>query len=257
MWTAAVAQGTWSGWDLPGVGPPAPARAEPRPTFPLRAAALAFAGVLSGIIASFLFGVASWALTHSPTVTLVAGQAGLWAGLLGACALASRRFGTGDVAADLGFRFRWADAGTGMAWSLLGRLVLVLVVIPVVQVSQRLAGSNDEVFTAVEENSAARLALFVIAVIGAPLIEELFFRGLLLRALDSRLAPRTAVAVQGLAFGLVHVSPFRGLGNASVFVGLSAFGMFQGCLARRYGRLGPAVATHAWFNATSTAFSLL
>jgi membrane protease YdiL (CAAX protease family) len=91
--------------------------------------------------------------------------------------------------------------------------------------------------------------------IGAPIVEELFFRGLLQQALARfRMG---AVILQGLIFGVVHVTPGEGLGNVGIVGGLSAFGIVLGVAVRRTGRLGTAIVGHALFNAMAVIPILL
>jgi membrane protease YdiL (CAAX protease family) len=79
--------------------------------------------------------------------------------------------------------------------------------------------------------------------VGAPLVEELFFRGLLFRALLGR-APvpvPVAVVVSALLFALAHF-------EAVQFAGLAVFGVVLALLAWRTGRLMPGIGAHAAFN---------
>ena len=91
-------------------------------------------------------------------------------------------------------------------------------------------------------------------VVGAPFFEELFFRGLLFKALARVCTPlgvgpsarRTAglvvaVVLDGLLFGLAH-------GEWEQFAGLAAFGMVLAVISYRTGRLGLNMVTHASFN---------
>jgi membrane protease YdiL (CAAX protease family) len=87
----------------------------------------------------------------------------------------------------------------------------------------------------------------------APLVEELFFRGLLLRSLLGicaadlglgRAAVPVAVVVDGLVFGLAH---FEGL----QFTALAGFGVLVGAIVTRTGRLGTGICAHAAFNAAA------
>ena len=94
-------------------------------------------------------------------------------------------------------------------------------------------------------HGAGQLAVLVaVLAVGAPLVEELFFRGLVLRALAGRLPVPVAIVVTGLAFGLAHFEALQ-------FAGLAVFGMVLAALAWRSGRLAPSIAAHAAFNATA------
>ncbi len=81
-------------------------------------------------------------------------------------------------------------------------------------------------------------------VVAAPLAEELFFRGLLFRAIQARWGLALGMAISGLLFALVHfevsvVIPFWGIGM------LFAFAYYQS------GSLWTPVIAHAIFNGVS------
>src|SRR3954451_6673932 len=112
--------------------------------------------------------------------TLAIGQAGLWVGLLGAPILASRRKGSGDLRQDFGLEFRATDPLVGIPIGVLCQLVLVpLIYLPLQQfVSKK---DLEEPVRRVTESAQGSgfFALAVVVVVGASLVEELFFRGLL------------------------------------------------------------------------------
>ena len=85
--------------------------------------------------------------------------------------------------------------------------------------------------------------------VGAPVIEELFFRGLLLRALKARIGSVGAVIASGVLFGLAHFEPLQ-------LPVLALFGVVLGMVALRTGRLGPGICAHAAFNSLAV-YSLL
>ena len=162
--------------------------ADARAALPVRAAWVGLAGFVAGVLLAL--GGALLGRALAPDVLLVRlllSQAGLWSGLLGACVVASRRWGTGELRADYGLRARGSDVGRGLLLSLGARLGGGLALAVLVAVAPGLAGSNTEIFSLAEGDRPALLALAVLAVVGAPLVEETFFRGLLLRSLRSRL----------------------------------------------------------------------
>jgi membrane protease YdiL (CAAX protease family) len=92
----------------------------------------------------------------------------------------------------------------------------------------------------------AGLAVLGVVMIGcAPLFEELLFRGVILRALRSRLSAAPAVALQGLLFGAFHIDPRWGLGNIGLVLVIAGMGIAFGVLAERTGRLGAGMLAHA------------
>jgi membrane protease YdiL (CAAX protease family) len=223
----------------------------------------AIVGFVVGVIASSI-AVAIWvaatgsSATSTSTTSVgvsVASLVGLWVGLAGAPLLASRLKGTRHLSVDFGFRLRlWPDVPLGIAVGLGSQLILlpvlyipVRVLVPHLdqqlgQPAQHLTGGADV---------AGLVVLGIFVVIGAPLVEELFFRGLLLRSLEKtkglaslgrRATPTLAVLISAVAFGLAHLEVLQ-------LLGLTAFGIVLGVLAERWRRLGPGIVAHATFNA--------
>ena len=231
------------------MGEPAPLPEGP-PNGPRWGMGDAMAGFLAGVFLSVLF-ISIWvAVSGSDRTTLglfTAGIAGNWLGLGGAIALACRRKGTGSLAADFGLRIERRDIGPGLAAGILSQLVLIpLLYVPV----HLLFPDVDVAEKAKEVTDLAKgggIALIAVCIVfGAPLVEELFFRGLLQRSAARRLGPGWAIAVSAVTFGLAHFQPVQ-------LLGLVAFGVVLGVLAQRAGRLGPSLVAHMAFNATTVA----
>lgn len=85
------------------------------------------------------------------------------------------------------------------------------------------------------------LLLFVIAGVMAPLVEEMFFRGMLLTFLRRHLSDAAAVGVQAVLFAAIHFQALQ-------FPGLLLMGIVSGMLTVRSGRLGPSWGMHVGFN---------
>ncbi len=97
-------------------------------------------------------------------------------------------------------------------------------------------------------SSAERLALLGVAVLLAPVCEEVVFRGWLLSALRARLRDAWAVALAGLLFACMHLDPVR-------FAALWALGTLFAWLALRAGSVWPAVLAHAVNNGLGLALA--
>ncbi|MBV8387857.1 MAG: CPBP family intramembrane metalloprotease [Acidimicrobiia bacterium] len=190
--------------------------------------------------------ISAWAggaTSKNPSLgTLAAGEAALWLGLLGAPILASRTKGAGSLREDFGLSFRWTDPLVGLPIGVVCQLLLVpLIYLPL----QQFISKHDlEAPVRQVTNSAHGASYFiltVVVVVGAPFVEELFFRGLVLRSLQRRFGDVWAVAGSAVVFGLAHFEPLQ-------LPALVALGVILGMLAVSTKRLGPSIFTHAGFN---------
>jgi membrane protease YdiL (CAAX protease family) len=212
------------------------------------AAGLVLAGIAASV-SSALVGYHASSGAALPVAVTVSDVSALWIGLVGAALWASRRRGTAGLAQDLGFR-------VGSVWDLVGGaavglasqyLLIPLLYLPFEQFDHSLAhqlGAPAHQDTAAAHGVVQIVVLFAVLAVGAPIVEELFFRGLLLRGLLARTPAAVAIVVTGLLFALAHF-------EAVQFPGLAAFGVILGLLAWWTGRLGPGIAAHAAFNAAA------
>jgi membrane protease YdiL (CAAX protease family) len=186
--------------------------------------------------------------------------------LFGTALLASKRRGTGSLARDFGLSFRPVDLAIGLGVGLAAKIVGVLVAIPLVGLSGGTPTSNvplqnDFLWTVLNTVIATTLV--------APVVEELFFRGMLLRAIRNGILrgpaahPRNeppspslvrsallgSVLISSAAFMLVHLyqaldlPTLLVLGSSTLILGLA-----NAVLATRTGRLGPGIVAHIVFN---------
>ncbi len=222
----------------------------PWPTLPARALSYVLAGLVGGVLAASAAAATCLALgaqTYSP-VTVVADLVALWAFLVGAAVLASRRLGSGDLGRDYWWGFRPVDAVRGAGASVVGRVVVTMVTAVILGLAQRRVSGNTQVLTHQRGHPLNLVVVGASAVIGAPIVEELFFRGLLLRSLAGRMSYGWAVLIQGAAFGMAHAQLGQdGLTAVAVVAGTATFGIVQGLFAARW-RLGALMVSHALFN---------
>ena len=179
-------------------------------------------------------------------VGLVALQVPLWLGLLGTPLLA-RRYGL-DWRSQIRWRMRAIDVVVGAAIGLALQIVVVpLLYWPIFRIFGDLDVERPaRELTGLAETPLEVVLLVVMTVMLAPLTEEVFFRGLLQTALLDRLGPVRAVAVSSVAFGVTHFQLVQ-------FPALVLVGVVNGILVLRTGRLGPALWSHAAFNAVTVA----
>lgn len=213
--------------------------------------------ILAGgaVVGSVLAGVVA-ALTGSTSGsgTTLAGEIGLWSGMVGAAVFVSRRYGTRSLRNDFGLALNWRDLWPG-ACALVVGLVLTNLVAAAFSGS-RFAGSNTQIIAGEKHNGVGFAVITVIVAVGAPVFEELFFRGVLRTALAVRLGSHAAVWIQAGLFGLAHYRPAGGLGNVSVIVIVGSLGVVLGYTARATRRLGPGMIAHGLFNSIQVVLVL-
>ncbi|HEX2274634.1 MAG TPA: CPBP family glutamic-type intramembrane protease [Acidimicrobiales bacterium] len=226
--------------------PPSEPRPEPQPRLPGRAAVTALIGFVAGLAASIVLSLLGAVLGLPEIVRLVVSQAGLWSGLLGACVVVSRRFGTGHVARDFGLVVAWSDLGWGLLMAIAGRMAVAIAVLPFLPFP-RLVGGDEEAFRFFNTDTASFIVVAVLALVGAPIVEELFFRGVLQGAFLDRLGTVWAIGLSSVLFGLAHFNPILGLANVSLIAAITAAGIVFG-ITVRLRRLGSSVFAHSFFN---------
>lgn len=249
----------WTGYTERWFVAPGAASA-PAPGAPIRAGWTALLGMVVGLgcsIAAVVLLIVAGADADGPFV-LLGSTTGLWAGLFGACVIAVRRKGTGSLR-DLGLlRFRWVDAALGLGFG----TALVFAVGALAQVMDAFAPEivprgRDELFDPFSGDSGFTITVIVlIAVVGAPFFEELFFRGLVQGTLVARWGVAVGVIVQAMLFGVVHMTFDGGWGNVGVFLMILVVGLALGVIRFGFKRLGPGMFTHATYNAIIVAIAI-
>lgn len=202
-------------------------------------AGLLAALVVGGIVASAR--APRHALDAIDVAVLVAAQA---AAMLGGVVWVSRRKGNGSLRRDFGLvvhpgDWRWLVAGVAVQ---VGGLAAVA---PVQLLLHRRQDAQQTV-RALQRSGAAEAAVaLALVVVLVPLVEELVFRGLLLRGLLRRTGTGWTVAIDAGVFGVAHlVDP----GAAIVLVPLLVLGGLSAARAVRTGELSQSVLLHAGFN---------
>ncbi len=184
-----------------------------------------------------------------PIWFLFVGAVPLWVCYGGGPLLTAARRGNGPVQ-DLGLTARPRDFASGVAAGLVTQfLILWALYFPILWfIDDDPSQPARELINSIDGN-LDRFLLIVLVTVAAPVVEEVFFRGLLLRALMRRFGPLVAVCVQAAVFAAVHAQWLQ-------FPGLFVFGLVAGGLVAVTGRLGPAVIAHMAFNAGTLALLL-
>ena len=166
----------------------------------------------------------------------------------------SRLKGQKSLGDDFGFRIRLRDAKALVVGATL-EVVLSLALFPILQLDPH--AKNQQLLTDLNSHrDGATVVLFVIgAVILAPLVEELLFRGVLLRSLLRKVEPPIAILLSAVIFALVH---YLGDPNTLPFLpALTGLGVVLAVVALRTGDLSASIFVHAGFNLTTTVLFLV
>lgn len=208
----------------------------------------ALGGYLTAIVASNVASVVLVLIDPNALTTvtgLVVSSMGLWVGFLGAPVHASRTKGSGRLRLDFGLWQRWFDPLVGLPLGVLAQVVVVpLVYVPIFWIIGERDVSDEARELLGRGNGLSMVALVLVVGIGAPIVEEVFFRGLFQRSAVNRLGRVGGVILVAVAFAATHLQPLQ-------FPGLLVAGLLFGILADRFGRLGPPIWAHIGFNLTT------
>jgi membrane protease YdiL (CAAX protease family) len=179
---------------------------------------------------------------------------GSWSGLLLVLLWASRRKGFGTFARDFGFRFRWVDPILGFAIGFVTLLATGLLADLIARLfDDDPVGNAETIFAGQEANTAGLVAMGIAAAIGAPIVEELFFRGLALRAIERRYGAVVGVIGSTILFTLPHYQGGSAVSVISLFAVIGSYALVLAVLTRLIERLGPAVFAHMTINGLGVA----
>jgi membrane protease YdiL (CAAX protease family) len=170
----------------------------------------------------------------------------LWIPFVVALVVVSRRWGQDQFSRDFKVHLRWVDLA-GLPIGIASQLLLVPLIYWPLQRIWPDAFSSDEIEQRARElwdkaHGGWIVGLVVVVALGAPIIEELVYRGLILKALQSRLNDWLALIISAAWFALIHLQPVE-------LPGLFAFALVLGICFQRTGRLGMSVMAHIGFNA--------
>ncbi len=208
--------------------------------------AFVLAGAASTIVIA-LTGYSGSGTQDVPTWVLAAGALSMWAVFLSI--LPSRL--AKDSEKSLRSFFSWfcpRDIYVGVPLGVASQLLLVNIVNwPLSQLFPD-TFSFDEVSKRAEDlvngaQGSSLIILFLVVVVGAPIVEEIVYRGSLQNGLVSTMGQRRGVIVTAVIFAAIHLVPVE-------YPGLFAFALVLGLARQKTGTLGLPIITHLAFNAT-------
>jgi membrane protease YdiL (CAAX protease family) len=203
--------------------------------------------VVVSVAVMSISGTSSNDATDSPTTwVLTLSALGLWLPFVFMLRWVARRADT-DFRQYFGMRFAKTD-WLGIPLGIFCQVVLMNVVnwplnkwFPSTFNPQRIETRARDMVDAA--HGAWFIVLFVVVVVGAPLVEELVYRGFIQGGLQTQLGSTWALIIAAAWFTVVHLEPIE-------FPGLFAFAIVLGLCYKRTQRIGLSVVTHLAFNAT-------
>jgi membrane protease YdiL (CAAX protease family) len=216
--------------------------------------------IIGGVVGAFVLlatgGSEQLSLTELSLGAIAISLMGGWLGFLGWPIVATYWKGQRSLSRDYGLWFRPID----LAWGLLGGLAaLVLSVVGGVLwtlLSSEDSPSNAE-FLPSSPSAGTAIALLLLVAVGTPIVEELFFRGLFLRAVGRRWNLTVGVLLSSVVFGMMHAQG-DSWAELLFLVGMTgSFGVvFALLVVQARGRLGSAIVAHMCVNAVGVLGAL-
>jgi membrane protease YdiL (CAAX protease family) len=212
--------------------------------------------VFWSLIAAIVIGVAVGGVLYfadaSMSAQVIVGTSVPWLAFAGWPLLVTAWRGNGPRI-DLGLRLTWSDVGWGaiggFACLVTAATAAAITQIFVPDLSSAAGDAGDELL-----KEGGRLAVTVFALmvmVGAPIVEELFFRGLFFAALRKRgVGTVFTIIVTGVVFAGFHFEPVR------LFV-LLPTGLILGWVRAKTGSTGAAMVAHGMVNAPGAILLLL
>lgn len=170
-----------------------------------------------------------------------------WFAYVGGMWIVSARHGTANPVEDFGIRVLPIDL-LGLGIGVLAQLVVIRIVYLPLGALWPGTFADDELQRNAEglvdrASGVTTVVLFALVVFGAPIVEELFYRGLLQRSLLARFNDMVVVVGVAALFAVIHLRPIE-------YPGLFVFGLIVGVAAILTGRLGMSIMAHIGFNLT-------
>ncbi len=181
-------------------------------------------------------------------------------GIVAALMLISRTKGRGTLAEDFGLvsplrrlggtaTLGWLAAGAGVSVAAQALLWPIGALADLDEPAQDVSRALENA------NGIGRFVFALAVVLVAPPVEELLFRGALLRGLQRRWSIPVAVFTSALIFATIHL--LGGLSSGYVIPGVLLLGLVSGYQAAKSGNLARSILLHTGFNLLSAVGLLL
>lgn len=181
-----------------------------------------------------------------------------WIGFVGWPIVATRFKGQRSLTRDFGLAIKPVDIGWGIGAGLLALGLSIGANLLWVAIEGGTPPDNADFIPKSLSGFGPVVVLFALVAVGTPIAEELFFRGLFLRAVARRWTPTTGAVVSSMVFGLFHAQGGGFLHSGFIVLVTMAYGfVFAIVDIRSEGRLGPSIVAHMVVNGVGVAAALL
>jgi uncharacterized protein len=220
-----------------------------RPGLPAMGVALTGFAIAVGLSFLVLFILRANGKPGGVSVELVLTEFALWLPMIATCWWVSRRRGERSFATDYGLRWRPLDIGLGLAGSLAARSTESLALLPIIVLHPHFRVPEVTEFHQFTHGASGWIVLALVTCVGAPIVEELFFRGLIQTRLVGRYGPVVGIGVTSVLFGAAHLIGWAGSISLVYALAIAGAGVALGTMRHLTGRLGTSMMTHSFFNA--------
>jgi membrane protease YdiL (CAAX protease family) len=124
-----------------------------------------------------------------------------------------------------------------------------------VLVTSLLGGSKTDLDRLIESSFQARIATVFLAVLTAPLVEEVVYRGMLYPAIQRVLGMGWAIAIVSVLFAGVHVYQYRT--SVGVILVITVLSITLTLIRALTGKLLPSFVVHLFFNGLQSLYLIL
>ncbi|HEU4836781.1 MAG TPA: type II CAAX endopeptidase family protein [Pyrinomonadaceae bacterium] len=151
--------------------------------------------------------------------------------------------------------FDWPRNISPTAVTLVSVLVATLLFLVALGVTSLYGERKTDLDILIESSIYTRVATAFVAVVSAPLVEELIYRGLLYRALEKAAGVAVAIGIVSLLFAGVHVFQYRN--NLAVIVVITLLSITLTVTRAVTGKVLPAFIMHLAFNGIQSVLIVL
>jgi len=151
--------------------------------------------------------------------------------------------------------FDWPKQSSWVMMTLVSVLAGILLFFVAMAITSVYGARKTDLDLLIESSIYTRIATAFVAVVTAPLVEELIYRGLLYRALEKAAGMGIAIAIVSLLFAGVHVFQYRN--NIAVISAITLLSITLTVSRAVTGKVLPAFIIHLVFNGIQSVLIVL